>query len=151
MAARNWLGVTWLTLLLIAGQAAGQLPVEGSMPPPVVNGFEAPAFGPPPGPPPMASRFPGNALIPGSPYAPPPAGYTPPTPVSLPASRHPCLNRLGMCCWTDHNQFTCSSLQSELIFIFGSCRCFFGERCNQGPHALPVPNGLGYRSVYPPP
>jgi hypothetical protein len=36
-------------------------------------------------------------------------------------------------CWKHHNMFGCSSCQSELTFIFGSCRAFFGEQCLKEP------------------
>lgn len=42
---------------------------------------------------------------------------------------HECLNRCGLACYANHNQFGCGSLHSELTFIFGSCRTFFGETC----------------------
>jgi hypothetical protein len=42
-------------------------------------------------------------------------------------------------CWSHHNACLCGSFHSELTFIFGSCRDFFGEPCLAGPP----------RSVYP--
>jgi hypothetical protein len=41
----------------------------------------------------------------------------------------------GWCCYSSHNSFTCGTLKSECIFIFGSCRDFFGEPCLKGPPA----------------
>jgi len=96
------------------------------------------------------ANFPGNALIPGSPYAPSPGGYVPPPPVPAPGMGCPCLNRHGLGCWAHHDQFGCSSLHSTLVFQFGSCRAFFGETCRQESPPLPIPNGIGFRSVYPP-
>lgn len=40
-------------------------------------------------------------------------------------------------CWASHNCPTCGSLKSECIFLFGSCRQFFGEPCLKGPPPLP--------------
>jgi hypothetical protein len=54
---------------------------------------------------------------------------------------HPFLNRCGLGCWSHHFQPTCSSLHSELTFIFGSCRAFFGEPCLPRPPMVPVPPG----------
>lgn len=42
-------------------------------------------------------------------------------------------------CWGSFNGYGCSSLRSELGFVFGGCRMFFGEPCLKGapPSALP--------------
>lgn len=42
-------------------------------------------------------------------------------------------------CWSHHNSAGCGSLLSETKFIFGSCRTFFGEPCQKGPPASPIP------------
>ena len=39
----------------------------------------------------------------------------------------------------DYN--TCTTLQTECRFIFGSCRAFFGETCYKEPPPVPVPPG----------
>jgi hypothetical protein len=49
------------------------------------------------------------------------------------------LNRHGLCCQGSHDSPTCGSLHSELTFIFGSCRQFFGEPCLVPPRHNPVP------------
>ncbi len=42
------------------------------------------------------------------------------------------------CCWAHHNDYTTGSLKSNLIFIFGSSRTFFGEPCRKGPPPFPI-------------
>lgn len=158
---RNWL-VGGIVLLLLASSMQAQIPdvvpvpgqpmpgVDGPLLGPVLGPeIPAPLLAPAPGPNLGWAKFPGNALIPGSPYAPPPGGYVPPPPVPTPYQRCPCLNSMGVGCWASHDQFGCSSLHSTLVFQFGSCRQFFGEKCNQGPPQLPIPNGIGFRSIYP--
>ncbi len=49
------------------------------------------------------------------------------------------LNRHGIACFTSHNIPGCGSLRSELTFMFGSCRVFFGEPCFGRPPGRPVP------------
>jgi hypothetical protein len=46
-------------------------------------------------------------------------------------------------CWAHHNTLGCGSCQSELAFLFGSCRTFFGEPCFKGPPPPPWPPGFG--------
>jgi hypothetical protein len=43
------------------------------------------------------------------------------------------MQRSGFCCWSTHNSVGCGNLHSDLTFIFGSCRQFFGEACVQPP------------------
>jgi hypothetical protein len=54
---------------------------------------------------------------------------------------HPVLKALHipvpLGCWASHNGYTCGSLQSEGVFIFGSCRAFYGEPCLKGPPPPP--------------
>jgi hypothetical protein len=52
-----------------------------------------------------------------------------------------CLNRHGFNCYSLHTFPTCSSVRSEFIFIFGSCRAFYGEPCLRRPPLVPVPPG----------
>ena len=63
------------------------------------------------------------------------------TPEPAPKTRlQQTLNRCGLGCWTTHNVPGCGSLRSELTFVFGSCRAFFGEPCMSAPPPrLPVP------------
>jgi hypothetical protein len=41
----------------------------------------------------------------------------------------PCLNNCGMGCYADRDTPGCGSCRQEFLFVFGSCRYFFGERC----------------------
>jgi hypothetical protein len=41
-------------------------------------------------------------------------------------------------CYGHHNDYSCGSLHSELTFLFGSCRQFYGERCLKEPPLSPV-------------
>jgi hypothetical protein len=51
-----------------------------------------------------------------------------------PSSRvHDRMRRCYLNCWSHHNETDCGSLKSELHFLFGSCRTFFGERCSPRP------------------
>jgi hypothetical protein len=43
------------------------------------------------------------------------------------------LRRCHACCWSHHNNLGCSTLKSEAIFLFGSCRAFYGETCLPRP------------------
>ena len=58
-----------------------------------------------------------------------------------PARPHPILNLLHIQppigCWASHNGYSCSSAHAECIFIFGSCRAFYGEPCIKGPPPPP--------------
>jgi hypothetical protein len=52
------------------------------------------------------------------------------------------LNRLrSRCCWSHHNSYSCGSLKSECVFIFGSCRAWYGEPCVKGPPPIAAPPG----------
>ena len=46
-----------------------------------------------------------------------------------------------LCCWGSFNGYGCSSGHSELAFVFGSCRTFFGEPCLKGAPPSPLPPG----------
>ncbi len=56
-----------------------------------------------------------------------------------PDKTHPVLRFLHIPtgCWASHNGYSCGSFQSESVFIFGSCRAFFGEPCLNGPPPEP--------------
>ena len=79
-------------------------------------------------------------VVPAVPYEP---AYHPPFPSGIaerppapPSSRYwqGLLNRHGMGCEANRHG-TCGSFHSDFRFIFGSCRDFFGERCNSNqPH-----------------
>jgi hypothetical protein len=49
----------------------------------------------------------------------------------------------GLGCWASFNGYGCSSLHSELAFIFGSCRTFYSEPCLKGPPPSPLPPWAG--------
>jgi hypothetical protein len=40
-----------------------------------------------------------------------------------------CLNGCGLGCYADRDTPGCGSCRQEFLFVFGSCRYFFGERC----------------------
>jgi hypothetical protein len=40
-----------------------------------------------------------------------------------------CLNRYGLGCMATHNSHGCGSTYAQYLFIFGSCREFFGDPC----------------------
>ncbi len=50
---------------------------------------------------------------------------------------HPLANAIDnhppVGCWTTHNLFGCGSLRSDLTFMFGSCRTFYGQSCLKVP------------------
>jgi hypothetical protein len=52
-------------------------------------------------------------------------------------------------CWASFNGYGCSSLHSELAFVFGSCRTFFGEPCLKGAPPSPLPPAGGPPPVGP--
>src|SRR5271166_4324106 len=74
-----------------------------------------------------------------------PAAYTPPQYPHLerePGNPKPIRNtlqRFGVGCWAHVSSVTCGSLRSNLTFVFGSCRAYFGESCAHGPPAVPMP------------
>ena len=81
-----------------------------------------------------------------------------------PPSRHPVLSclrprnvvhavqkALPPYCYGTINDYSCSSLDAECVFIFGSCRQFYGERCLKGPPASPVPGFDAKTLTYVPP
>ncbi len=47
--------------------------------------------------------------------------------------------RLPLGCYGHHNHYSCSNLRAELVFLFGSCRQFYGEKCLKEPPVSPVP------------
>jgi hypothetical protein len=77
----------------------------------------------------------------------PPLGYglvapavIPPDPESPPQSRR----RFG--CWASHLGDGCGSFRSHMVFVFGSCRAFYGEGCQKAPPPPypPTPGQPGY-------
>jgi hypothetical protein len=57
-------------------------------------------------------------------------------------------DRSPLCCWTTHNSPGCGSLKAECVFIFGSCRAFYGEPCIKRPPPPPFPTGYNYGYGY---
>src|SRR5262249_30257337 len=54
------------------------------------------------------------------------------------------FNSHGMCCTGYFNQIGCGNLCSNLTFMFGSCRVFFGQECTpKPPHFGQGGNGTG--------
>jgi hypothetical protein len=68
---------------------------------------------------------------------PAPYGYAPGS-ESTAANPQPKQQRFG--CWASHFGFGCGSFRSDMRFIFGSCRSFYGEACMKGPPP-PYPPG----------
>src|SRR5262249_9634087 len=54
---------------------------------------------------------------------------------------HNALHRMGLGCWTTFNTFGCGSLHADALFVFGSCRQFFGEPCFSRAPEAPLPPG----------
>jgi hypothetical protein len=52
-------------------------------------------------------------------------------------------------CYGHFNDYSCGSFRSEMTFLFGSCREFFGEACLKGPPVVPGVPRPG-RSTIPP-
>jgi hypothetical protein len=51
------------------------------------------------------------------------------------------FNRHGYCCGQHHNWYGCGGWHAQNVFVFGSCRTFFGEPC--------LPNGSGEKLFSP--
>jgi hypothetical protein len=45
-------------------------------------------------------------------------------------------------CWATHFGNGCGSFRSDMVFIFGSCRAFYGEGCRKDPPSI-YPPGYG--------
>ncbi len=54
-------------------------------------------------------------------------------------------------CYANFNDYSCSNLHTELLWVFGSCRQFYGERCLKGPPPSPVPGFDPLTLTYTPP
>jgi hypothetical protein len=99
---------------------------------------------------------PGGIIVPPTgllilPPSPCPSGYSPAAAPSIemlpPLPPLPTPNGLVRCavwkqrpcgCWAHHNLMGCGSFASEMRYIFGSCRAFFGSCCFKEQPALPV-------------
>jgi hypothetical protein len=88
-------------------------------------------------------------LPPPSPYAGPavvdPAWFTPPEGPGQGGCRNgrcgAILHHFGIHCWSDHTLPICGNGHAQLVFIFGSCKGFFGEPCLGKKPLVPVPPG----------
>ncbi|MFO0846043.1 MAG: hypothetical protein U0797_27285 [Gemmataceae bacterium] len=93
------------------------------------------------------------------PRTPPAATELPPghPPVDSSPSKTPlrdwCLKKRPCGCWASFNGYGCSSLRSEMAFLFGGCRTFFAEPCLKGAPPSALPPWAGRESGYwnPPP
>jgi hypothetical protein len=116
---------------VVAGLARGQPPVPGPNPEP----WAVIEYGSRPAPPPVSTAP--DEVVAGEMAAPA-------------ARRRPLLdwwhNRPSLAekwqnhpwnCRATHFEATCGSWESECVFIFGSCRQFFGETCQRGPSLYP--------------
>jgi hypothetical protein len=45
-------------------------------------------------------------------------------------------------CWATHFGFSCGTFRSNMVFIFGSCRAFYGEACKT---SAPPEYAAGYQ------
>lgn len=64
---------------------------------------------------------------------------------------HPLRNHRPLGCYSNFNDYSCTNLSTELLWGFGSCRQFFGERCLKGPPPSPVPGFDARTLTYAPP
>ncbi len=78
-----------------------------------------------------------------------PAGYNLYAPTVVPADpNNPQQPKRRFGCWATHNGYGCGTFRSDAVFIFGSCRAFFGEACRKTPPPAfgpdyPQPGGYG--------
>jgi hypothetical protein len=54
-------------------------------------------------------------------------------------------------CYSSLYDYSCTNLHTELLFIFGSCRQFYGERCLKERPISPVPGFDDHALTYTPP
>ena len=95
-------------------------------------------------PPPVAVPSQGSVTPPAVIAEPAPEVVPPAAPRPVLAGIHDTLHRYGVGCYATIDTVGCSSLGSDLTFIFGSCRAFFGEPCAPGgglTHGGCGPNG----------
>ena len=64
---------------------------------------------------------------------PSPFGYPPPPGPAQHRLQH-VMNQHGMGCQSNYPWGACGSFHQDFRFIFGSCRTFFGERCEPNQH-----------------
>jgi hypothetical protein len=83
-------------------------------------------------------------------YHPPlPAPYfVPPPPGPASHRLHGLLNQHGMACQSNARWGACGNFHYDCAFIFGSCRSFFGERCDPLQHYGNHGHNNGYQTGY---
>jgi hypothetical protein len=54
------------------------------------------------------------------------------------------VNNPPLCHWSTHNEMLSTNLRSELVFVFGSSRHFYGEPYVKGPPVFPFPVYMSY-------
>jgi hypothetical protein len=144
----------WVAVSALLGTGLGGAVAQEALPPPVrmpaaevvvepgavspADGAGvAPAPGPagvlPPPPAPSAWVTPDHLDYP---YA-PPLGPLPPAPPRR------LYGLLPPRCWTTHNNPGCGSCWAELVYVFGSCRAWYGEPCFPGPQRSADGTGAG--------
>jgi hypothetical protein len=102
----------------------------------------------PPGPsgPPWQGGGPLGPPGPPGPVGEPPYRLT--TAVKVPTDPNfPDQQRRKLGCWATHFGNGCGSFRSDMVFIFGSCRAFYGEACRKGPPSV-YPAGYGPAGGY---
>ena len=98
------------------------------VPPPVHAGYASVA--------PPSPNYPTTPMPPWVPPGTAPADSDPGTGV------HGWLRRHNLYCWSHHDSPGCGSLKAEYIYIFGSCRDWYGEPCMPRPEQYPpAPTG----------
>ena len=119
-----------LSLMITAGFWPSRLPAQADPPPPYLPNT-------PYGPATYLPYAPQVLVVPAVPYEPArppqfPAAYAlPKSPPPAEYALRRALNNHGLGCYANRDG-NCGSFYSEMRFIFGSCRSFFGDTCD--PH-----------------
>jgi hypothetical protein len=166
MDRRLWAAPLTAALVLALSASALRAQPPEAAPPPMAVTQLPPVIVPTPVPVPVPTTATTTILPPLTPasgggidlsvYA-PPSGYAPypngpvwfaqpPEPPRRPQPIHDCLRSVNIGCFATHNSVGCGSLKAECVYIFGSCRAFYGEPCLPPPpgvHGSPYGNGNG--------
>lgn len=117
MRTRMTLALGVLPLLLLAGSVDAQSPANPRATPAPV---------------PLDPNAQAGANYPAGGYAPGPANHAQQPQKSR--WRQFCDRVWGHCdCQATHNEYGCGSFKADCVFVFGSCRAFWGEQCRQPP------------------
>ena len=130
-------GRAWMALALVLGLGLLARPALAQYPPATAPGEPPPFHQAPPPPSPYA----GPAVVDPEWFA---GGAGPgagPGPGCGGRSCGNLLRRFGIHCWSDPTLPICTNGRSQLVFIFGSCKAFFGEPCLAQKPLVPVPPG----------